>query len=965
MALDLLYSRVCVMSSPGRFFLLIVFCLLPLATSLSGRAQSEELAPVNPDLRSGVLDNGLSYYVMENDKPEKTAHLRLVVKAGSLMEDDDQLGIAHFLEHMLFRGTEKYPGVEMLETLEGLGIEMGPDVNAFTTPDRTTYMLKVKMQEGDETGMGQLPRGLDILREFAFHAELKEESFEVERDVVIEEWRLSRDAGRRLYQEYIKTYLEGSRFVKYGDPIGKIEVLESVPLEVLKRFYREWYRPDLMAVIAVGDFDADQVVEEIRQSFGSYPRPSREPRYLDEGRPTPRGTRTRIVHDPEATDSAFYLSIMKDTPEKYDNRKRTISIRESLVEVIFSNVLNERFQDLIRRGQVETFQAIAYEDSFSRSQSVTNLYAELKSEKILEGIEDVMREIHRVREFGFLPSEIQRAKAGILESTRNSLDKEWTSEMISWRLDGIFSDDEVLSSEEWYSETVRNFLSSITDDEIEDLIDDYFVEENRTLVVTGPSVPALTELQEGEVLRAATNPDLAGLAPWVEEEYSSMLVSSPPQPGRILRRETIPGVDVFIERWELSNGAVVYVMPNDNDRERFIFRAVSSGGLSLVEDEDWISGNMARLVPQMGVGDFSMSQLEKSLVGKSVSLRPYVSDYSEGFEGSGHTRDIEYLFQLVYLHHRQPYSDEVAWKVLIDSQKESSKNADLDPQNRFSDLVNETLYQDHFRVRDLEYEDYAQADLDEALRIYRQRFLDPSGFSYVFVGDFDLGEVAGLVEQWIASIPAEYGNETWQDRGVRLLGTGADVSLKAGNEPLSVVLQAWTGNWEGGFSEMHNMQSLAASLKLKLTEVMREEMGGTYGVVVWVDPSIRPVREYDFGVHFSCEPEKVETLSRVVLDTIGEWRESGPSDKLVENLVNIKRQDLGENLEDNYWLIGQVFMALHFGFSPEDMNDRAELYESLSAGVIQETARRYLNDGSYMRVVLYPESYEGEAEHSE
>lgn len=907
----------------------------------------EDLVITDPEVRYGILSNGLTYYVRPNAKPAGIAELRLVIYTGSALEDEDQRGLAHLLEHMLFNGTEKYPGNELVEVLESFGMEFGPDLNAYTSFEETVYQLAVRSDDEEEFNAG-----FDVLKEWAFHATIDEEQFEKERAVVYEEWRLYRDAWERMRDQTYPILFKGSRYAERM-PIGDMDVVLNAPLSALKRFYEDWYRPDLMAIIAVGDFDPDETIKMIKDRFEGQPSP-------DNPRPRPEYTIPRheetfvkVVHDPEATGSNVEFFVKYDSPPPPKNRT---DFKKFLTEQIFYRMLNQRLHEVSKTEDPPFLGASSFSSPYSHETSLAGVVARVNEETALKGLEAILLETERIMRYGFLPTELERVKIDILNSyenywqQRNDLD----SVLFVDTYVSAFTHGEVYTSIDWEWNAAQDFLPMITLEEVGDTAKVLLSDSNRVVFVTGPSVPAITDIQEVDIRRILRDVESRDIAAWSEDPVLGPLVENPPEPGRITARSTVPGTDIV--SLTLSNGAKVLYKVTDFMKDEILFSATSFGGNSLVDDDLYVSSQFAAdAVNEGGLGSHSQIDLEKILTGKEVTVEPYIAQAFEGMTGRSTPGDLEYLFQLVYLLHTAPRRDEVSWKVLMNYMAESLKNRELSPETQYYDELWAALYDNHFRFQPFTVERLSEADFSEALSIYTERFRAGGDFTYIFVGDFNPSELESLALKWLAGLPAPAAPETWEDRNIRYFDGRTELSIEAGAEPMSKVSQSWSGDWDGSFTEWYRMLSLAAALEMKFYKTIREESGGTYAVGVPLRARTMPTAEYNFMVSYSCAPDRVEELSARVIEVIEEWRTEPPESKFAEDIAANQRRKFKENLERNEWWLDQIEFAVLLGREPEELINQAELYDTLTPEVLKDTAARYFNDENYIRAVLYPD----------
>ncbi|RKX76935.1 MAG: insulinase family protein, partial [Spirochaetes bacterium] len=526
--------------------------LFVLTALLSARAQSDVIVN-DPEVRAGVLPNGLHYYVRSNPKPADRAELRLVIRAGSVLEDEDQRGLAHFLEHMLFNGTESYPANELIDILESFGMEFGPDINAYTSFDQTVFQLTVSTD--DE---GQFALGLDVLEEWAFKAALTEEEFEKERGVVLEEWRGGRGADARMMDQEFPVLFAGSRYAERL-PIGDTDIIQHAPVEALRRFYRDWYRPDLMAVIAVGDINSDETVEMIRERFGGHPNPQNPRERTEYSIPGHDDTLVKVVTDPEATQTSA-LIYTKYEPQKSVYRE---DIKRDLAEQLFSVMFNQRMSEIARREDAPFLYGYGFTTSYTDKTSLSGLAAGVSEDSVLSGMEALISEAERVQTYGFLASELERAKRDVYSSFENYWKQRYDleSSTLVQPLINAFLKDDKYPSIDWQWDAVQELLPEVTMEEVAEVTDQLLSDKNRVILVDGPSVPAIDSITEDQILRVLNRVESSPVAQWEDMEISGPLVAVPPEPGTVVAEEAIPGTGV--DRWTLSNGAVVLLKKTD------------------------------------------------------------------------------------------------------------------------------------------------------------------------------------------------------------------------------------------------------------------------------------------------------------------------------------------------------------------------------------------------------------------
>ncbi len=916
------------------------------AAAASHRWQPEEVLPVDPKIRIGKLDNGLRYYIRKNVKPENRAELRLVVNAGSILEDDDQQGLAHFVEHMAFNGTEKFAKQELVNYLESIGMRFGPDLNAYTSFDETVYMLQIPT---DSSAIVQT--GFDILSEWAHFLSFDSTEIEKERGVVIEEWRLGQGAQARMRDKQFPILFKGSRYAERL-PIGRKAVLDTFHHESLKRFYQKWYRPELMAVVAVGDFDPGQIEDQIKTHFKEIPASRtavERPLY-----PVPDHSETlfTIVADPEATRS----SVAVYTKQDVEPEGTAGDYRRSLVEGLFHSMFNARLDELRQQPQPPFLFGYSGKSRFVRTKSFYTLGAAVENTKLLTGLEALLTEAERVKQFGFSESELNRQKADMLRSIELAYNERDKSNSRGYAAEYIrnFLTNEPIPGIEVEYQLYRQFVPEISLEEINRLAGDWLKDQNRVIAVNMPEREDLPVPTEAELLSVFRKVESLTLTPYRDDVSEEALLPELPAPGTIVAEKTIPEIDVV--EWRLSNGVRVVFKSTDFKNDQVIMSAFSPGGHSLAADQDFIPAITATsVVTQGGVGNLNRIQLEKKLAGKAVNISPSISELAEGFRGSASPKDLETLFQLTYLYFTAPRKDSSAFLSYRQRLQGYLENRNADPESAFEDTLQVTLSQHHFRARPWSAEVLKELDLERSYQFYRDRFADAGDFTFFFVGNIDPDSLRKFSRRYLASLPAHSRRENWRDVGITPPQGVIKKTVRKGLEPKSRVSIVFTGPYQWSRENNYLLRSMASVLRIKLREQLREDKGGTYGVGVSASPSHYPRQEYEISIGFGCAPDRVEELIKATFLQIDSLRQFDPDEKVLQKVRETQRRSYELNLKRNgYWL--RLLRRAYFHHSdPTNVLHFPELMETLQAGAIRETAERYLNHNNYVQVVLLPE----------
>ncbi|HVS31066.1 MAG TPA: insulinase family protein [Thermoanaerobaculia bacterium] len=927
--------------------LLLAFLLAACASSVP-RTQDRlaERIPLDPEVRRGTLPNGVTYYVRTNRKPENRAELRLAINAGSVLESDEQRGLAHFAEHMAFNGTESFEKQELVNYLERIGMRFGPDVNAYTSFDETVYMLQIPTDD---------PKIVDtafhILHDWATAVTFAPDEVEKERGVVVEEWRLGRSASGRIRDKQFPVVFHGSKYAERL-PIGIKETLENAPVEQLRNFYRHWYRPDLTGVIAVGDFDADRIEALIREQFGGIPAASDPPARTEFQIPDHNETLVSVVTDPEATSIGVRVEYKRPPV-----RRRTVGdLRQALVDALYHTMMNARLREL---GQVENppyLSAFAASGSLGRTKSTYRLSARVGNGGVERGLSTLLTEARRVETHGFTQTELERARISFLrniERTYEDREKQESARFASQYVEHFLEGDAVPSIA--YTRDVFNeLLPGITLAEVNQRAGQWITDTNRVILVSGPEKQEARIPEEKQLLAVFADADRVAVTPWVDRVREEPLVAQEPEAGRIVEENEFAGVGVT--RWRLSNGAVVLLKPTDFRNEQVLLRAWSPGGQSLAPDSiHFTASRAADIVAQMGAGRFDTTELGKALTGKAVSVSPFIGELSEGLRGAASPRDLETMFELLYLRMTAARSDDNAFAALTSRLRGQLENQEASPGFLFARKMNEVLTQDHPRRRFLTLADLDAIDVERALAFYRDRFADASDFVFTFVGNFDIATMRPLVEKWVAGLPATRRAESWRNVGVRQPAGVQTVNVEKGIEPRSSVRIVFHGPAKWSLAESHVIASLAAVLRIRLREELREDRGGVYGVGVGAFLSRHPEEEYSFSISFTADPERVQELIKAAFDEIDKIKVEGPSQDHVDRVREMQRRAREVELKQNgFWAYQLEFLATNdLDFNEVLQHDKR--IEAITRDSIQAAANRYLDRTRYVLGVLHPE----------
>ena len=904
--------------------------------------------PIDAKVRIGTLPNGLRYYVRQNAKPEKRAELRLVVNAGSVLEDEDQLGLAHFLEHTAFNGTTNFRKNELVSYLESIGVRFGADLNAYTGFDETVYILPIPT---DSTHI--VDKAFQILEDWA-HGQLFDSTEVVnERGIVVEEWRGRKGAGDRMLQQWLPIALKDSRYATRL-PVGTKESIESASPARLRRFYNDWYRPDLMAVVAVGDFDPARIEGLIKQHFGRIaPRPNPRPRTVV-AVPDNRTPLVAIATDPEATSTSVDV-IFKIDPKP----TRTVGdYRRDLMEGLYLGMLNNRFSEISRRPDAPFLGASASKGNFfARSKDAFSMSAGVKDGGMEQGLEALLVEARRVDQFGFLESELARQKTAVLRAYERAWaerDKTMSESYVGEYI-GNFLNEESIPGIDYEYQITQQLLPTITLQDVNALAREWITDENRVIIASAPLKDGVRVPKEADLLAVFDRAAKAPVVAWVETLSDAPLLPRLPAKGRVTNTRAIASVGVT--EWTLSNGARVLVKPTDFKADEVLLTAYSNGGTSLASDRDFMSAALAsQIVGLGGLGTFNRTDLGKKLTGKAVSLTASIGPVSEGFSGRASPRDLETLFQLMHLQFTAPRLDSTAFQAFRNQVLPSLANRGSSPEAVFSDTVQVTLGQHHLRARPITTAVFNEVDIAKSYAFFRDRFADAGDFTFVFVGNVALDSLKPLVEQYLATLPTTGRKESWKNTMPTMPRGVIEKIVRKGTEPKAQTVMAFTGPFVYTPENRFLLRALTDAFQIKLNETLREQLGGTYSPSVGASPSRVPVPEYIIRVDFGSSPENVDALSRTVLALIDTLKAKGPSaadvEKVKEQLIRTRETEVKTN---GYW-------AANIGGRDQAGEDLAGLLapydamiRNLTPAQIQQAARLYFDTKNYARFVLLPD----------
>ncbi len=905
--------------------------------------------PIDPKVRVGTLPNGIRYYIRQNPKPEKRAELRLVVNAGSVLETDDQLGLAHYVEHTAFNGTTHFAKNDLVKYLQSIGVRFGADLNAYTGFDETVYILPIPTDTARI-----VDQAFTILEDWA-HGQVFDSTEVInERGVVHEEWRLGKGAGDRMLHQWLPIALKGSVYAERL-PIGNEQSIMTATPARVSSFYKKWYRPDLQAVIAVGDFNPATIEAQIKKHFAGIPKPVNPAKRFEPSVPGNKEPLIAIASDKEATSSD--VSLMFKLP--VERTKTVADYRRDLVERLYLSMFNNRLEEIAQKPDAPFLGAGASKGNFiGRSTDAFTLGAGVKDGGIEAGLEALLVEAKRVDEFGFLQTELDRAKQNMVRGYERAYaerSKTQSASLVQELIDNYLQ-GEAIPGIEYEYRLVQQLVPTITLADVNKLASRWITDENRVILAESPQKEGVKIPTREELLSVFDRAAKTKVVAYTENVSTEALVSKAPTAGTIVATKTTPAIGVT--EWKLSNGARVLVKPTDFKADEVLLGSYSVGGTSLASDPDFMSASLAsQIVNLSGIGSFNRVDLQKKLAGKVASANGSIGETSEAVNGRASPKDIETMFQLVYLGFTAPRFDPSAYTAFKNQIGPYLANRSSDPDEVFGDTVNVTMSNHSFRSRPLTATTFAEVDPEKALAFYKDRFADASDFTFVIVGNVDTVALKPLVTKYLASLPSTGRKETFKDNGGAPPMGVVERIVHKGIEPKANTIIDFTGACTYTPDTRVEMRALTDLFQIKLDENLREQLGGAYSPSTGGGCSRVPKQRYTIQVQFNSAPENVDKLSKTVFAIIDTLKNQPASmtdvNKVKEALIREREVSLKQN---SYWLASIINREQ----SGEDIAGITGAYDalirSISPAMIQNAAKKYFDTNNYARFVLLPET---------
>jgi len=936
---------------------LVLSCIVLSWTGTVSAQDLKSKLPKDPNVLTGKFANGLTYYIRNNHKPANKVDLRLVVKAGSILENDNQQGLAHFMEHMNFNGTKNFEKNDLVSYLQSIGVQFGADLNAYTAFDQTVFILPIPTDKP-----GNLEKGFQIIEDWAHNALLTDKDIDDERGVVLEESRLGQGAQNRMLKKFFPKLAEGSLYAQRL-PIGKDEILKTFKYEAIRSFYHDWYRPDLQAVVVVGDIDPQTALKMVKQHFEGLKNPANErPRkYVDVA---PRKAKeAMVVTDKEATNSI--VSIIYPYAKKHDE----VSIgdyRENMIKELAINIVNQRFSDMGQSANPPFVQGGADFEGLIHGYEAFQLEALYGSDGPEKAINALTGEIMKVKKFGFTESELERAKSDMIsrmEKMHNEMNTTNNGNYVEEYIRAFLDNEAFPGLENEYS-YYKSFMPGIKVSELNEMVKKWTANGNTFSLIMAPEKSDSKLPTDKELLAMTENGFKQDIKQDEEKAVATSLLTTKPTPGKVIAQQKEDGLDATT--YTLSNGIKVTIKTTDFKSDEILLTATKKGGFNNYGLEDKYNVNylcgsrqmgMGGVIDAMGLGSFTPSDLEKVLSGKEANVDPTMDEFSDGFSGNSTVKDFETLMQLTYLYMTSPRKDAELYKANMDKMKSMLQFMTANPRIAFIDTMYATLYNGNplRKVAIPHVSDLDKINLDRSLEIYKNEFCNADGFHFFLVGNIKPETAIPMIEMYLGSIPKAGKTPDFKDNGVRPISGNQTLKIKKGKDKQSIIMAIYTG--ETKFSEdlALKARALAEVLNIKVIEVLREKMGGIYTGGFNASVSKEPYERYSIQMQLPCGPENVDKLIAAANDVIKGIKDNGPEATDLDKVKSQWREKYLTDVKENKYWNDKLQNILFWGRDKDRVLNYQSYIEKLTPADVKETANKLFDGKNTFFAILYPE----------
>ena len=931
---------------------LLSIALLCAAMMVSAQEAPEKL-PIDPEVRYGQLDNGLTYYIRHNEQPKQRCEFHIAQSVGAILEEDHQNGLAHFLEHMAFNGTEHFPGKGIINYFESVGVNFGGNINAYTSIDETVYRLS----DVPTYRQGIIDSALLVMHDWSCGLLLLPEEIDAERGVIREEWRTRRTASRRIWSRMQEAMYPGTQYAK-RDVIGDTAVINHFEYQALRDYYKKWYGPDNQAIIVVGDINVDTIEAKIKALWANVPRRvnyGERPIYTVNHNDKPL---IAIVTDPEAEGSRITLQYKFDPlPEAFQSTAQEYMIE--MVRDLVCTMLDNRFTELSLDPKASFTGAGCYYGEIAKKMDAFIAVSIPKEGRETEAYNDLLFQLEKMHRYGFTNAELERVKSEKMNDMNTAFNERNTRKNIALARECIrhFEDGEAMPGMQWEYDFVQAGLPMVSLETV-NKVAKALIHPNPTVAISGPEKEGVNIPSEETILASlAGQSELAIDAP-VEEAFDSELVKKAPHKGKI--KSVNRNEELGITEWVLSNGIKVVFKPTEFKADEILMRAFSKGGMSQVKTEDLPSAQAATAIVSLsGIGRFNYTQLEKALTGKTVSVSPEISESIEQMRGSSSVKDFESMLQLTYLYFTAPRRDDKAYETFVSLMKNQLANRDKNPKNIFSDSIQMMSTNHSERTILVTNEMLEKVSLDKALEVYKARFANPADFTFVFVGNINPNDpkVQEMVCQWLG------GMKTKKCAHEEVIDHHVTVALGKQKNYFSRQMETTTASNRIQYTSYDipytlandlNMEIIGRILSTRYLESIREREGGSYGVGTHGYVVALPKPRAGLIMQFDTDPQKQERLMQIIHEEVQTIIANGPLASDLQKEKESMLKDFQEDLEKNTFWRSTLYMYYMYGTN--EVRDYKAAVEAITAQTVQATLKKLVDAGTMYEAVMFPEN---------
>lgn len=926
----------------------------------SAMAQFDPMQPIPADkeVRTGRLDNGLTYYIRHNEKPKGQADFYILHNVGAIQEEDDQQGLAHFLEHMAFNGTKNLPGKQLIEYLETVGVKFGYNLNAGTSWDQTVYNIS----DVPTSRQGIIDSAMLILHDWSHFIALRPEEIDSERGVIMEELRTRDGASWRSTMKLLQALGKGTRY-EHRNLIGYLDGLKSFEHDALERFYKKWYRPDYQAIVIVGDLDAEATEARLKSLMADIPAPAADAAQKEViVVPDNEEPIVSIYTDPEMQGSRVQLFIKRPAMPTQMNDKVAWEV-VNVIESFLTTMENARLQEIAMQPDAPFLGAgMGSGDVIGiiPTLNATAFTAMTQDGKLAEGFEALYTEMEKIRRHGFTQSEFERAQENLMrqvERTYANRNDRTNEQFVNIYLENYRKNEPMPDAEtEWKLDSM--LIKMLNVETVNAFAKETIQPTNQVIVITAPEKEGIANPTEEEILAIREKVTASEIEAYEDDVVKEPLIPEGTQLKGSPVKKTVENKEYGATVWTLANGTQIVVKPTKFKADEVRMNAQSKGGLSILPDAEYYMGEMMPAVSSMsGVGKFSATELRKQLSGKSATVQPSVGEYASAVNASCSPKDIETMLQLVYLNFTQPRFDRNDYDNLMKMLRTQLENAKSNPDFQMQEKVIDVLYGHNPRRQVISTELLDEFSFEALPAIYKKLYPDGNSFRFTFVGNIDPETLKPLVEKYIGSIPASKKPMTFaDDKAYPVKGEVTEDFSTPMQQPKVSVNYTFTGDMDYSLENKAALSFLTQALNSRYLVSIREEKGGTYGVQVYGSTDWIPRETYTMTIAFDTNAEMADELCEIILKELRTIAEEGPLTEDIEKHREFMLKNWKNSLDENGpWM---QYLQAKYGSGLDYLAGQEQAIRSLTNADVQALAKKILDDGNMVKVVMLPEANE-------